>query len=449
MTQKVPNFNYTPLQNLIPFMHKINYCEKDQKKILDLSDVNIQDYEQTLHELDQNNTGNKLLSLENLRNETLEEFLDPLDNHLNYIIDDWRGELKQFDLDEKEALKRIPEYSAGLTITGTSQRNGPIFLSRYNRTGHVWKEEHIRFLLNRLPLPEVQESLTFLGLTETANKLLAIDSQLIGESREHTLLAQLRKQRHDLLLAFEVILYSTKYKDHISKKRNYILSIEVILDDLKAQQEIAMMSKFSLNDLTFTQCYDLLSGISGNSIQEKWQPFWEKHGIDFVEKYKHCFKELSQIESWDELEQSEVKLFRAAERFLDSLTNHTLCVGICDYPELWEEFEKSPNFQMALDLMEDLAEKGVYIDRLMTRRGSTLCSKEVRRLLTICGGPEYQFKLEQLGLMDLFTEIADADTLSREICRREDIPFSTLEEFRDIRERTHTVYRIVSHNLTT
>lgn len=443
MTETIPNFNLISIQNFASFLRKINTDGTDESGAIKLSNDCIDGYEKTVKELQQCENGETIIALENLRNETLEHFLDTLDNHLIYDFWKWQGQLEQTFLTKKEVLKQIPEYMAASTITGTDEEDEPLFQTDSNRFGHVWSKKKYRRLLERFSLRDVKDSIDFLGLTECAETLLALDKKLTGDTREFELLDRLRKNRYDYSRGVTMIFYHSRFKDQMHKTGIVPNIADLVISKLREQHEIKLMEEFCSDDLNHTEYYELVSKMSDETVPESNLHVWKGKAKEVIQKFQTSFEQFSRIESWHEIETNELKLFQAVEKFRYTLLDITRMVFLCDYPELWDDYVKKPSYQIGLALIDELWEKKFYIERPLLMHRDLGSLRDLPELLTWGKTKEFATKIEFLKLTPLFNEIVDLEARSRELCLNSSIPYSHLEEFRAIREHSAIFHHIV------
>lgn len=440
MIQHIPNLNLISIHNFAPYMRKIN---SDDIGAIKLWDSCLESFEEILKELEQCENGETVISLENLRNETLEQFLDSIDEHLNYDFSKWYGQLEQIGLDEKDVLRHIPEYNAALNITGTTEDNDPLFHTRGVRIGHIWSVENYRTILNRLALPEVRDSIALLGLTDCVFALRAIDKKLMGETREYELLNRIREERHEYSKGIRLSFSDSRYEKQLFKKRKQVNIAELVIRELKTQYEIQLMEQFAPNNLTYSEYYKLLAELNEASIQESKQALWRDKAKEVVQTFLNSFRQFSQIDSWSELEQYERKLFKAVEQFHFVLLDYTRMPIISDYPDLWKEYESAPRFKRAYALIMNLWDKGFYIDIDAFRSRPSVSLRELQILLSLGVTDAFASKIEQLGLTPLFNEISSLERHTRDICLKECIPYSHLEKLRFQREHATILHGLL------
>lgn len=414
-----PNFNLIKLQFLPEFVQGVfdDTVDIDETKTLEELRRDLQLFETSVGNYFSDSSGETLLNLENLRNELLEIILDRLDDHLNIHVHDWYHDLDQLRITEKEAMRRQPEFGAAIRLLGENREGEPDFHTALRRDGHVWDENHYRTLLNRFESREFEDEEEYLGIAERVVELLAVDhreQKIVDDLDKSEDLKELRMIRYRIYQSVSLLNLELYVEKQRLKNKNEVRAIELIIDDLNADIEERQMLTFSLNDLPYDQFLTYLEGINEESVESKFYELLNGDILPAVKELRDAVAPFMRSKEWKAIEESEAILFRAVERFMMELPGNTLCPGAADYKALWEKFEASPRFTTASELLEELEEAGVIIDRSFSR-GDVPQAADIPRMIEFLWQPEQREKLEKLRLWPLFLEICESDSRSREL----------------------------------
>lgn len=434
-----PNFNLIKLQFLPEFIQGVfdDTVDIDQTETLEHLRKELELFETCVENYFSDEAGENLLNLENLRNELLEIILDRLDDHLNIHVHDWYHDLDQLRITEKEAMRRQPEFGAAIRLLGENREGNPDFHTALKRDGHVWDESHYRTLLNRFESKEFKPEEEYLGIAERVVELLAVDhrqQKLVDDLNKSEDLKELRSVRYRIYRDVTLLNCEIYIDTQRVKTKNNVRAIELIIDDLNADIEERQMLTFSLNDLPYDQFFTYLEGINDESVDAQFHELLTGEILPAVKGLRDAVAPFMRSREWKEIEESEAILFRAVERFMMELPGNTLCPGAADYKALWEKFESSPRFRTASELLEELEEAGVVIDRSFSR-GDVPQASDIPRMIEFLTQPPQREKLEMLRLWPLFLEICESDARSRELIIPAMKKYKTVEldELRDRR----------------
>lgn len=448
-TEFLTNVNSVPLLELASFFsNEIGKLrETKNEKIFQTSVV---EYREALLPIQEHSRGVELLSAEDAFNLLFERFIDPIDDILHFMVDDWHCNFSELGLSFQEGIELMPDIAAARKLFPLREddKSYRCIHCEGNAYGQVWDVDDTREFIEWISSESCVEPMVFLSVKTLGDELIEAfkeSDKLAEELHLQEELRTLRSNRHSLVLMYPLLIMELYPDVAYDKDVRHIDTRDIVLPIQYAQYCNKVLCEFSANDLNHSSFLLYLQELHKQSSYEK-VPNRNKVEETFdkeLEQYKLLLSKFSLKEWWLEYEEAETSFYQNYENLLLCIP---FAVGTFDHedPERYRWHMESKPY-MAARRLWDAIPTSPYNSMYRAARNNSLSMETWKEIKDPIFQMTYEGELKAIGAWDYYQEALKAeDTVTRRLALESEELQKHHENLRECRSLLTTVVRLVA-----